>query len=895
MIANEGPLNAKLVLIGGSPLEEDVEAGRPFVGRVGRVLDSLLQRAGISRADCRLIYCVPERAPGDKFAAHSAENKAKGRALFEVEIAMARKSGALLFMPLGNDALEWLCPTLPYPPRWSGDEPEEDRGRITAWRGSLFPLDAPPTNVLTFEAALRPQVGPYVLPTYDPQAINKQFQWHPWGVLDFQKASQFLAGKWEWPRQRKWFTNDYGQLDRFAHDILIGRRVVEGRPQGEHCVAIDTEMSPYPICALVSEWEVHTFEWDERARPALTAILESPWILKIAHNLGHDATWCREAWDIEMKWPAVDTSGLAHNLDSSLARNLSPALATRFTTLPYWKWMVAEDPKRYCGYDTIGAYDGYWKAVQQIGERGLLPVANHDHRLLQNLLPMQWRGVKIDEPARMEALTSVKRSLALVKWQWRGEARKVVREKWQKFNKPHLFRIEVQCSCCGGGKLQREHCWRCGGLPNQPKKKEDYAGIQLAPAEPARASGSQKTRGPTVIQLRSALPRCLACSSTGKVVRWLPLHGEKKASTFQIADVLYRGFGIPPRKWKGEETTRADQLSPLRDEHKAVDLVCQMADLAAQQTTMDRLSPDFKTGRTHPTFDPWGTASGRVASREGLIQRGTNIQNLEKDYRNILVADDGFLLVAPDKAQVEGRTLCAASGDPVMRRMYFEEPVNWPGHPKHGQIDAHTKVAQIYLQLVGKAISRDQAKRQTFAMFYGARPEQLAIELNSEYERKGKGCRVSSLDVARVLDYLWRLFTGVKRYQDSLFAEVARTRRCTSPTGRVRTWNGYIYDKKAKGLTYEIQKEVRSFPPQDMAAWVLADDLDAIVTRGAGLITPLIHVHDELVVQIPEEPTLRDKACVLIKECMTRTLWGMEFPVDNIAPAKTWRAAKGGE
>lgn len=887
----EGPLNARLVVVGESPAEEELALGRPFVGRAGRVLDSVLQQAGISRPTIRILNAVPARAPGDKFDQHHPEDVAWGRALLDAELARARAAGARLIMPLGNNPLEWLAPRLPFPPRWNDDDaPDEPRGRITSWRGSLFPLGDEPTDLVSYGRSCVDRPGAWVMPSYHPAALARQWDWHPLAVIDFKRANSFLAGTWEWPRARKWFVNDYAQLDRFVDQVLIGRPDAKGVPQGEHLVAIDTEMSPYPIVALVSEWEVHAFEWDGRARPALTRLLTSPWVLKVAHNAGHDWTWLRETVGIETQWPSVDTSGLAHILDNSLPRNLSPGIATRFTSWPYHKWLVDTEPKHYCGVDTAVCFDAYWSQIKMLGPRRLMEVADHDHKLHKHLLRMQWRGVLVDEEARARAFKQVKRELAAVRWQWRKLARVVVREKIDKFTKPHLFRKLVKCPCCGGGKVQAAHCWRCGGLEKKPKNRGDYG-----PAA-AKVVGEKPK---TVAQLRDRLPSCRRCGGGTKVLQWLSLVGEKKASAQKVADVLYRGLGIRPRKYKGVETIRADQLDGLRSEHPLVELYCQMADLAAQQTTMDRLSPDVRTGRTHTVLDPWGTDSGRTASREGLVQKGTNLQNLEVRYRYVLRADPGYLMVAPDKAQIEGRTIAAASGDLVMKRVYFEEPVVWEGHPKHGTIDAHIKVVQAYMRVCGKQISRDQAKRQTYAMFFGVTPTQLAIELNAEFVRKGEGAQVTTVDTQRVLDYLWGLFSGVRAWHDRLFREVYDTRRCTSPTGRVRTWNGYVRANKREArqgwlLKNEVMKEIRSFPAQDMAAWVLAEDLEELDLRARKLVTPLLHVHDELVVQIPSTPgRIVDEACEAIKTCMTRTKWGMEFPVDNINPAPNWLAAKG--
>lgn len=48
-VSGEGPPNARLVLVGEQPGEEEDLEGRPFIGPAGRLLDQLLEEAGIDR------------------------------------------------------------------------------------------------------------------------------------------------------------------------------------------------------------------------------------------------------------------------------------------------------------------------------------------------------------------------------------------------------------------------------------------------------------------------------------------------------------------------------------------------------------------------------------------------------------------------------------------------------------------------------------------------------------------------------------------------------------------------------------------------------------------------------------------------------------------------------
>jgi DNA polymerase len=54
----EGPVDARVVLIGEQPGDEEDRAGHPFVGPAGRLLDRALADAGIRREECWVTNAV---------------------------------------------------------------------------------------------------------------------------------------------------------------------------------------------------------------------------------------------------------------------------------------------------------------------------------------------------------------------------------------------------------------------------------------------------------------------------------------------------------------------------------------------------------------------------------------------------------------------------------------------------------------------------------------------------------------------------------------------------------------------------------------------------------------------------------------------------------------------
>ena len=65
-VPGEGPLNAKLMLVGQNPGADEDEAGRPFVGRAGKFLTKTLAENGIKREDTFITNIVKHVSPKNR-------------------------------------------------------------------------------------------------------------------------------------------------------------------------------------------------------------------------------------------------------------------------------------------------------------------------------------------------------------------------------------------------------------------------------------------------------------------------------------------------------------------------------------------------------------------------------------------------------------------------------------------------------------------------------------------------------------------------------------------------------------------------------------------------------------------------------------------------------------
>ena len=62
----EGPPDARIVLIGQNPGEEEAKQGRPFVGRTGKYLDRVLEKYNIPRGKLFITSVVKRKTPKNR-------------------------------------------------------------------------------------------------------------------------------------------------------------------------------------------------------------------------------------------------------------------------------------------------------------------------------------------------------------------------------------------------------------------------------------------------------------------------------------------------------------------------------------------------------------------------------------------------------------------------------------------------------------------------------------------------------------------------------------------------------------------------------------------------------------------------------------------------------------
>ena len=342
----------------------------------------------------------------------------------------------------------------------------------------------------------------------------------------------------------------------------------------------------------------------------------------------------------------------------------------------------------------------------------------------------------------------------------------------------------------------------------------------------------------------------------------------------QLGKVLFEDMQLPHgKKTKTGWSTNADVLDKLRGVPIVADVLQYRPYAKLKSTYADGLlkavSPD---GRIRTSFQMTVTATGRLSSTEPNLQNIPTRTELGSQMRRMFVAAPGNVLVDADYSQIELRLLAHISGDEAMCRAF-----------RSGE-DFHTLTAARVFHVEPQDVTpemRRRAKAVNFGVVYGISPFSLSQDIG--------------VTVAEAKEYMERYFqtyTGVRAYMDRI-VEQARA------DGYVET---LMHRRRALPELKSSNHNLRAFgervalnmPIQGTAADLMKLAMVRVERRLAdeGLAAQLImQVHDELIVECPEDEAARVQA--LLEEEMSGVMT-LAVPLPAEAHCgKNWLTAKG--
>jgi DNA polymerase-1 len=274
-----------------------------------------------------------------------------------------------------------------------------------------------------------------------------------------------------------------------------------------------------------------------------------------------------------------------------------------------------------------------------------------------------------------------------------------------------------------------------------------------------------------------------------------------------------------------------------------------------RQWLVRHVGPD---GRVLPSWHQLGAEySGRMSCS------GPNLQNVPRgaDYRRCFVAGPGRVLVKADYSQIELRIAAKLTGERRMLDAY-----------RTGQ-DLHSLTAAALLGKSAGAVTRADrqlAKAVNFGLLYGQSAEGLRAYAQANY-----GVGLSVGEAARHRETFFRTYPGLRTWHRSVGGAPADT----------RTLGG----RRRVGVTRFSEK--LNTPVQGTGADGLKAAIALLWERRAACpaATPVLFVHDEIVLEVPEADA--DAASAWLRRCMADAVAPLIDPVPvevDVSVGRTW-------
>ena len=312
----------------------------------------------------------------------------------------------------------------------------------------------------------------------------------------------------------------------------------------------------------------------------------------------------------------------------------------------------------------------------------------------------------------------------------------------------------------------------------------------------------------------------------------------------KLAEILFEKLGLPPvKKTKTGYSTNAEVLEKLRPKHEIIDWIL-------EYRMLTKLSSTYAEGlikylddhnKIHTTFQNMVTATGRLSSTDPNLQNIPVRRELGSEIRKMFVAQKGCVLVDADYSQIELRVLAHIADDAKMQSAFAS------GEDIHAV--TASQVFGVPVQEVTAEMRRN-AKAVNFGIVYGISAWSLSQDIGVTPE-EGK----------RYIDAYLSNYSGVAEYMSQIVKLAKEMGYVVTVYGRRR----YLPELKSSNFNLRAfgERVALNAPIQGTAADIIKlamVKVDAALKKECSQAKLLLQVHDELIVECPEEDAVKVKA-----------------------------------
>ena len=330
-------------------------------------------------------------------------------------------------------------------------------------------------------------------------------------------------------------------------------------------------------------------------------------------------------------------------------------------------------------------------------------------------------------------------------------------------------------------------------------------------------------------------------------------------STDQLRSILFDQLGLPVLKKTstGKPSTDASVLTKL--DHPLVTALLEYRELEKLRSTyVDGYLPLIASdGRIRTRFNQMAATTGRLSSDSPNLQNIPVRSESGRTIRRAFVAGEGSEFLVADYSQIELRVLAHMSGDPFLIEAF------------QAGLDIHTATAARVWGVDTSEVTSEQRRRAkmiNFGLLYGMEAFGLADRLG-----------ISRDEAREHIDAYFSQFHQVKEYMSSVVTAARNQGYTTTLFGRRR----YLPELKSDNFRIRQMGERMALnaPVQGTAADIIKAamiELDATLRSENLATTLLLQVHDELILEVPDdEKVIAEKLVVETMEGVA----GLDVPL----------------
>jgi len=360
-------------------------------------------------------------------------------------------------------------------------------------------------------------------------------------------------------------------------------------------------------------------------------------------------------------------------------------------------------------------------------------------------------------------------------------------------------------------------------------------------------------------RLAHLLARCIQIQDSLEALTGEKLYGKKSLSTKKLQHYLYDILKLPKQYAKrttGEKTESANEVAVRKLMIRYPQQLTEVGGLIldhrrqAQLATFYRTERIDKDGRFRSSYS-LNTEAGRLSSSANPSGTGSNAQNVDREARDIFLADAGCIGLEVDLSQAEARinylALYAISGDVSMLDKARARP---------DEYDQHTENAAYIFHIDQSKVTHDQryiGKKAVHGAFRGLRGHKLADELLKD------GYVYTPAECDAMIEGFIQRTPGILDYFREVRGKIITDRVLENSWGYrlYFTYDRLDEDTYRRGYSFEPQSEVAFLMNQ--YGLVPLHQLIATATKSLDPHTTHIntHTHDSLFISTPPNAAWR--------------------------------------